>query len=230
MNEDQGQAMPAVLMPQFDAAQRAYAAWLEVLGDFFRVDEVPAAEAHVHDEVRRLFGAAVAAGVPDHDLIAALQRRFPEAVGRDFFESATSPDGDLPDPIGGLPDPGAYSAPSDSVAPRFAPPAVSIIDRGCPACGSRLPIEAQFCPKCGNETPELKASDLLPVIDSLITQVRGLQSAANAQLPTTNLLAPNFMTRAFAVYGHALAAGLLVSIPLYALFFVLTLLLGLAGR
>ncbi len=43
-------------------------------------------------------------------------------------------------------------------------------------------------------------------------------------MPRTNLLSNDFMTRAFAVYGHALTAGLLVSIPVY----VLVLLFGLA--
>ncbi|NOZ09322.1 MAG: hypothetical protein GXO91_10700 [FCB group bacterium] len=42
-----------------------------------------------------------------------------------------------------------------------------------------------------------------------------------SRLPDSNLISPKFFKRAFAVLGHNLVAGLLVSIPLYILLFII---------
>ncbi len=42
-----------------------------------------------------------------------------------------------------------------------------------------------------------------------------------SRLPDSNLLSSGFLSRAFAVLGHNLIAGLLVSIPLYILLFII---------
>lgn len=47
-------------------------------------------------------------------------------------------------------------------------------------------------------------------------------AALEARIPNSGLISPKFWTRAFAVYGHMLAIGLL----LYAAFFVLIAALG----
>lgn len=44
--------------------------------------------------------------------------------------------------------------------------------------------------------------------------------ARKTHLPATMLLDGNFLKRAFAVLGHYLVAGLIISIPLYLLFFL----------
>ena len=40
-------------------------------------------------------------------------------------------------------------------------------------------------------------------------------------MPVSNIVSPKFWTRAFAVYGHALAVGLLISIPLWVVYILL---------
>ncbi len=43
-------------------------------------------------------------------------------------------------------------------------------------------------------------------------------AALEARVPESNVVSPKFWTRAFAVYGHTLAAGLVISIPIWLLY------------
>ena len=43
------------------------------------------------------------------------------------------------------------------------------------------------------------------------------------EIPTTNLISSNFLSRAFAVWGHLVVAQLLIAIPLYCLLALLGL-------
>lgn len=45
-------------------------------------------------------------------------------------------------------------------------------------------------------------------------------------LPKTNILSPNFLTRAFAIYGHTLVAGLIVGIIFYCITFGIIIAIG----
>ncbi|MFA5844273.1 MAG: hypothetical protein WC971_05510 [Coriobacteriia bacterium] len=73
----------------------------------------------------------------------------------------------------------------------------------------------------------MAAADLVPLIEQLRHEVRALGNARTpkqaASLPRTDLLSNDFMTRAFAVFGHALVANLLISLPLYILVLLITL-------
>lgn len=86
--------------------------------------------------------------------------------------------------------------------------------RTCPACNARVvDLEGDYCSSCGSQLPELRAADLLP-------HLRHLQKALVEQglaraLPETSLLSENFLARAFAVYGHALVAALIIGVPVY---------------
>jgi hypothetical protein len=50
-----------------------------------------------------------------------------------------------------------------------------------------------------------------------------------AQLPRTQLLSPKFMTRAFAVWGHMIVANLAIVVPIYVVFFVIAMVIGVAS-
>jgi hypothetical protein len=49
------------------------------------------------------------------------------------------------------------------------------------------------------------------------------------QLPRTQLLSPKFLTRAFAVWGHMIVAQLAITIPVYAVFFIIAMIIGVVG-
>jgi hypothetical protein len=49
------------------------------------------------------------------------------------------------------------------------------------------------------------------------------------QLPRTQLLSPKFMTRAFAVWGHMIVANLAIVVPIYVVFFIIAMVIGIAG-
>lgn len=51
-------------------------------------------------------------------------------------------------------------------------------------------------------------------------------AALEARLPQTNLLSPKFWTRAWAVYGHMLAIGVLVWAITMAIYLVLAIVIG----
>jgi hypothetical protein len=56
-----------------------------------------------------------------------------------------------------------------------------------------------------------------------------MASGGAVQLPRTQLLSPKFITRAFAVWGHSIVAQLIVVIPVYVIFFVIAMVIGVAS-
>lgn len=51
-------------------------------------------------------------------------------------------------------------------------------------------------------------------------------AALESRLPLTGLLSPKFTTRAFAVFGHYLAASLMIMVPIWVLMFIIGLIAG----
>ena len=45
------------------------------------------------------------------------------------------------------------------------------------------------------------------------------------KLPNSNLLSPSFLSRAFAVWGHTVAAQIMIAVPLYCLLIIFGLML-----
>ncbi len=67
-------------------------------------------------------------------------------------------------------------------------------------------------------------------IANLVARVQQLEQQVlvrqPANLPNIKLIAPNFLTRAFAVWGHNFVASLLISIGFSCIFVILGLILG----
>jgi hypothetical protein len=67
-------------------------------------------------------------------------------------------------------------------------------------------------------------------IANLVARVQQLEGQAmvkqNAAVPNIKLLSPNFLARAFAVWGHFFVANLLISIAVSCLFVILGLVMG----
>jgi hypothetical protein len=210
-------AIPPELGPFYEQAKTAYDEWLVALDSFFG-DDLALAEEAMHDSLLRVVQGASEAGVDPAELSDALRRRFPEACGREFFEAALAPGVTLGAPMAGSP---AYPPP---------PIAAPALRRTCPSCGESGDIASQFCPKCGRSLPEMQASELLPIIQSLAAQVSLLQRSPSSVsgLPHTMILSDNFLTRAFAIYGHSIAAGMIVAVPIYVVFFVIGLIFNAA--
>lgn len=61
--------------------------------------------------------------------------------------------------------------------------------------------------------------------ESLNRYIKELGGDAQKMLPKTSLLAPNFLQRAFAVWGHYFVAQLIISIPLTCISAIVTYLL-----
>lgn len=77
-------------------------------------------------------------------------------------------------------------------------------------------------------TPEQIQTRILELEDQvkkLRDEMVNIQFYQN-RLPKTNLLSPNFLTRAFAVYGHTLVAGLIVGVIFYCIMFGIIAALG----
>jgi tetrahydromethanopterin S-methyltransferase subunit B len=62
----------------------------------------------------------------------------------------------------------------------------------------------------------------LDAIERMVHNVSERQDAMPA-LPKTNLLSGSFLTRAFAVLGHYLVAGLIIVLPIYLIIFIVFL-------
>ena len=78
----------------------------------------------------------------------------------------------------------------------------------------------------------MSESELTKALESATEEIQSLKMRLNALeqasggktgLPDTKLLSDNFLTRAFAVWGHSLAAGLIVAIPFYIIVFIIML-------
>jgi len=67
-------------------------------------------------------------------------------------------------------------------------------------------------------------------IANLVARVQQLEGQAmvrqNINVPNIKLLSPNFLARAFAVWGHFFVANLLISIAISCLFVILGLIMG----
>jgi hypothetical protein len=113
----------------------------------------------------------------------------------------------------------------------------------CPHCGARLAAVADpFCPECRQPLDEPSASQAIVPADKLsklpsYTQARTEGQAATAlpaaqlhyledriaqlerRLEKSSLYNENFLTRAFAVWGHNFVASLIILVPFYAILF-----------
>jgi len=67
--------------------------------------------------------------------------------------------------------------------------------------------------------------DRLEDLQAQITRQEGEIEALNQRLPDTNIINPNFLVRAFTVWGHYVVAGFIIAIPFICLsiFFVIVM-------
>jgi hypothetical protein len=81
----------------------------------------------------------------------------------------------------------------------------------------------------------MEEKDLLRRISELQTRIKVLEERVVSterrqsmlpEYPQTALLSPNFLTRAFAVLGHYIVAGLIITIPIYVIMFIILLAVG----
>jgi len=67
-------------------------------------------------------------------------------------------------------------------------------------------------------------------IANLVARVQQLEAQAmvkqNTNVPNIKLLSPNFLSRAFAVWGHFFVANLLIGIAVSCIFVILGLIMG----
>lgn len=70
--------------------------------------------------------------------------------------------------------------------------------------------------------PVASDSNITALQNELAQQTQRL-NALEARLPNTWVISPNFFKRAFAIWGHAAVAGLIIGIIFWAIFFVCTL-------
>lgn len=115
----------------------------------------------------------------------------------------------------------------------------------CHKCGAKLvaapqplmsmPPEAWALVTQANE----RVTELERALEEAVVRVESLEASRKKTtewiayfeyktelIPNTNLISKNFWTRACAVWGHALCAGMVVSLPLYGL----ALMIGLGSR
>ena len=73
-----------------------------------------------------------------------------------------------------------------------------------------------------------RINELQTQIKVLEERVVSMERRQNMQpeIPQTALLSGNFLTRAFAVLGHYIVAGLIITIPIYVIIFVVLLAVG----
>lgn len=111
----------------------------------------------------------------------------------------------------------------------------------CPNCSCEIDSASRFCPSCGAECDtgvESRLAQMQQRVVALESQVSRLGGALNQHadvvnadtgpsvvLPKTNLLSPSFWTRAFAVYGHSVAVGMLFAIPLWLFGFFISIMI-----
>jgi len=81
----------------------------------------------------------------------------------------------------------------------------------------------------------MEEKDLLRRINELQSQIKVLEERVVSterrqsmlpDIPQTALLSPSFLTRAFAVLGHYMVAGLIITIPIYIVMFIILLAVG----
>ena len=52
----------------------------------------------------------------------------------------------------------------------------------------------------------------------------------NKRVPDSNIISPNFLKRAFTVWGHYVVAGFIIAIPMFCIMMALALLTGLFSQ
>ena len=72
---------------------------------------------------------------------------------------------------------------------------------------------------------ERQRQDLEGQKETLNRYIQEMGGDAQKLLPKTSLLAPNFLQRAFAVWGHYFVAQLIISIPITCIYFIFVFLL-----
>ncbi|HWS24334.1 MAG TPA: hypothetical protein VN226_07880 [Anaerolineales bacterium] len=80
-------------------------------------------------------------------------------------------------------------------------------------------------PELTPEQMQTKILELEDQVNRLRDEIVNNQFSRNT-LPKTNILSPNFLTRAFAIYGHTLVAGLIVGIIFYCIIFGIIIAIG----
>jgi hypothetical protein len=65
------------------------------------------------------------------------------------------------------------------------------------------------------------SSQYVTSLEGKVSQLEARIQQLEARLPNTALISPNFLSRSFTVWGHMVAAQLLIAIPLYCLIFLL---------
>lgn len=72
--------------------------------------------------------------------------------------------------------------------------------------------------------------EYIEYLEGRIARLEAVTAAGGGtQMPRTQLLSPKFLTRAFAVWGHMIVAQLIIALPIYAVFFVLAMVVGIAS-
>lgn len=77
-------------------------------------------------------------------------------------------------------------------------------------------------PSTQPQLPVASDSDITALENQLAQQTQRL-NALEARLPNSWVISQNFFKRAFAIWGHAAVAGLIIGIIFYAIFFACTL-------
>lgn len=122
-----------------------------------------------------------------------------------------------------------------AVAAKFCPVCGSSTENPvCLACGSDVDAEDVFCQACGVGLVQSVAPgdpvDLtvrVQRLELLMGEVADSDQQAWAVLESSNVYHENFWTRAFSIWGHAVAAATVVIVPIYIVLFLLG---ALAGR
>lgn len=113
----------------------------------------------------------------------------------------------------------------------------------CSTCGHRVGDEDRYCSRCGaprrsreaslgeDESPPPPVAGLRDEHPGPWTALEGRMRRLEARIPQTRLLHPRFLPRSFAVFGHYVVAGLIVSFPFLVLLGLLYVLVFIAeGR
>lgn len=81
------------------------------------------------------------------------------------------------------------------------------------------------------ENKDYEIEELNRKIDGLENKVKALENKLNEiRMPDTALLSNNFLTRAFAVLGHYIVAGLIISLPIYGIGIIVVLITAFGSR
>lgn len=107
----------------------------------------------------------------------------------------------------------------------------------CAECGDPVSADDTKCPHCGADLTEIVEDstkltepqidfDTMTNGDKISYLIKRLNELEQ-KIPNSKIISPNFWTRAWAVYGHYLATGLIVGAGLYTIILFFTLLTSL---